>query len=159
MDTPRSRTRIRPVDPFWTSPLYRTVKAMKATGNQPGVVTQWKEKVAAWAESQKTGLDAQAVLDMLPLWQVRPFYTAAELAPLIPALQTALGFTEKPGPTIGPATLATRLKRAGLPMLGDGRTYRHPVTGAEAQYFIVERIHHWSKRTLTQQEFERIWNS
>lgn len=132
------------------------VQEMKARGNQSGLVTQWKEKVAKWAESNPKSLDAQAVSAMLPLWQVRPFYTADELAPILPALFMVAGLRETPGPKIGPATTKNMLLKSGLPLLANGALFRNPFTGASDQYFIVERIHHWAKRPMQQEEFD-LW--
>lgn len=125
---------------FWKSDTYLIVKAMKATGNQPGVVAQWKSAVEAWT-AKAVGSDIEAVKTWLPYWQVRPTYTAAELAPLFPMLSIALGFTSRPTSQKSPNRLANELKFAGLPYREiDGKTY-----------FIVERCHHW--RDAEEKEF------
>lgn len=138
---------------------YRLVKIMRSTGNRSSVVDLWKKKVSEWAENNPKSLDARAVADMLPLWQVRPFYTASELAPLLPSLFVATGLKTNPGPSIGPATTKNILLKAGLPMLGQGAFYAHPITGQLDQYFIVERIHYWAKVPVDQKDFERQWKS
>ncbi len=123
-------------NPFWEGETYAIVQAMKATGNRPGVIAEWKNAVAMWADKNRMDVNAQAVLAWLPSWQVRPFYTAEELAPMWPALAIAIGHT-----SIWPAVpksarrLEFELDYADLPRLD--RFYR--------QYFIVERIHYWRK--------------
>lgn len=112
---------------------YHIIQAMKATGNQPGVIAQWKETVAAWAQMHRTDPDAAAVNAWLPLWQPRPFYTADELAPLWPALGIATHFTSH-WPTVikSARRLEHELDFHGLPRL---RYF--------PDHFICERIHYW----------------
>jgi hypothetical protein len=123
------------------------IDMMKATGNRPGIVAQWKGAVADWAQKYRTEPDAAAVNAWLPLWQPRPFYTAEELAPMWPALAIATGFTNRwPSGLVGvksAALLANELDFCGLPRLGHGYE----------KYFIVERIHYWRK--ATKEEIER----
>jgi hypothetical protein len=133
---------------FWNSPTYKIIKAMKATGNQPGVIAQWKDMVEAWAVKNK-GPDAEAVKAWLPMWQVRPMYTAAELAPIFPMLAVALRFADRPTPQMSPKRLENELIYGALPrvrLVGDDYS----------PYFIVERIHHWRDRVLTQEDFQEI---
>lgn len=110
------------------------IEMMKATGNRPGVIAQWKEAVAEWAQKYRTNPDAAAVNAWLPLWQPRPFYTAEELAPMWPALAIATGFTNK-WPTVlkSARRLEHELDFYGLPRL------MIPFR----QYFVVERLHYW----------------
>jgi len=115
---------------FWKSDTYRIVKKMKATGNQPGVIALWKNMVAEWAE-KSSGPDAEAVKAFLPLWQIRPYYSAAELAPIFPVLAVALGLRERPAPAKGAALLANELRMAGLPHFRRDGTL----------YFVVEQCH------------------
>ena len=82
-------------DPFWTSPNYHVIKAMKAGGNRPGVIAQWKKLVEEWAQNAVNDPNAAGVRAWLPMWQVRPFYTAEELAPIFPALAVTLGYADK----------------------------------------------------------------
>lgn len=116
---------------------YRIIQAMKATGNQPGVIERWKSDVAAWANMNRTDPDATAVNAWLPLWQPRPFYTADELAPLWPALAIATGVTERwPSVLKSARRLEFELDFHKLPRLPDyEKNWRN--------YFIVERIHYW----------------
>lgn len=117
----------------WRGETYHIVQAMKATGNRPGVIAEWKASVERWAQMHRTDPNAAAVNAWLPLWQPRPFYTVEELAPMWPALAIAIGFTNR-WPTVlkSPKRLAHELDFYGLPRL----QYAH-------LYFIVERIHYW----------------
>lgn len=124
-------------NPFWNSPTYKIVQAMKATGNRPGIIRQWKEMVERWA-LLNPGPDADAVAAWLPNWQIRPFYSAAELAPIFPALALALRITRRMEPMKSPARLAHELDYVGLPQI---------ILCGEI-YYIVERIHYWKKEPL-----------
>jgi hypothetical protein len=132
---------------FWNSDTYKIVKAMKATGNRPGIVAQWKSTVERWAISAVNDPDAVAVRAWLPLWQVRPFYTAAELAPMWPALAIALGLQTRMMEAPSPRKLEFELHYAELPSF--------PFEGQ--CYFIVERIHHWRQQDYSEikKEFDR----
>lgn len=123
---------------FWKGETYAIVQAMKAAGNRAGVIAEWKERVAEWAESRPADRDAAAAKAWLPLWQTRPFYTADELAPMWPALAIAIGHTTY-WPTVlkSPRRLEFELDYAGLP--------HAEISGKK--YYIVERVHYWSQAT------------
>lgn len=127
---------------FYKSDTYLIVRKMKDTGNRAGVVLLWKNMVEDWAQ-RHPGPDADAVLAWLPLWQVRPFYTANELAPMWPALAVALGLRTKFPPIRSANRLENELIFAGLP-------YRFIL---DRRYFAVERVHYW--RDATQDEWEK----
>jgi hypothetical protein len=134
---------------FWKGETWAIVKAMRATGNRPGVIAGWKADIALWAENNPRDPNANAALSWLPHWQVRPFYTADELAPLWPALAIAIGHTSHwPKVQKSAKRIEFELDYAGLPRLGFPTLNR---------YFIVERIHHWSKATL--EEIEREFHA
>lgn len=128
---------------FWQGETYAIVKAMKAFGNQPGVVQRWKGSVEKWAQRNAKAPEAQTVLAWLPHWKVRPFYTTIELAPMWPALAIAIGFTKEwPKVQKSPARLAHELDYAGLPKFDlHGKTY-----------YIVERLHYWKAATEKERE-------
>lgn len=129
---------------FWQGETWAIVKAMKATGNQPGVIADWKEKVAQWAQMHRTDPNAAAVNAWLPLWQPRVGYTVEELAPMWPALAIAVGYTSHwPAVLKSPKRLEFELDYAGLPF--------HLVR--LQKFYIVERVHHWSK--ISPVEFEQ----
>lgn len=117
---------------------FHIIRAMKATGNQPGIISAWKERVASWAQMRRTDPDAAAVNAWLPLWQPRPFYTVEELAPMWPALAIATGFTNR-WPTVlkSARRLEHELDYHGLPRLAN-----HP------RYFACEKIHYWRNAPL-----------
>lgn len=112
---------------------YHIIRALKATGNRPGVIEQWKRSVETWAQMNRTDPNAAAVNAWLPLWQPRPFYTAEELAPMWPALAIATGYTDRwPAVVKSAKRLEHELDFHGLPRLSYA-----------PKYFIVERIHFW----------------
>jgi len=125
---------------FWNSDTYKIVKAMKGTGNRPGIVAQWKAEIERWAIGAVNNPDAVAVRAWLPLWQVRPFYTAAELAPMWPALAIALGLQTRMLEAPSPRKLEFELHYAELPYFWF----------QDECYFIVERIHHWRQQPLSE---------
>lgn len=127
---------------FYKSDTYLIVEKMKATGNAPGLIERWKDAVAAWAMLNE-GPDAQAVRAWLPLWQVRQFYTAAELAPILPMLAVTLGITQRPGRVKGANRLANELKLARLPWRRIGR----------AEFFAVEQTHLIEEMIPAMEEF------
>lgn len=131
---------------FWESETYQIVKAMKRSGNRPGLIEEWKDAVERWAllPENANSADAAAVRAWLPTWQPRPFYTATELAPLWPALAIAIGYTTRMSAPKSPMRLANELDFAGLP--------RAIIDNVRSSYFIVERIHHWN-RPITHKEF------
>lgn len=113
------------------STTYKIVQAMKATGNRPGVIAQWKQMVEVWAANEVNNPDAVAVRAWLPLWQVRNHYSAAELVPIWPVLAIVLGITKKAEHLKSPARLENELDFAGLPyFIRDG-----------TRYYLVEQVH------------------
>jgi hypothetical protein len=143
---------------FWNGETYAIVKAMKASGNQPGLIQQWKTQMEDWAFARPVNdPDAQAVRAWLPAWQVRPFYTAEELAPMWPALAIAIGHTAHwPAVLKSARRLKHELEYAGLPSFYD---LREALKGVHSptEYFIVERLHYW--RLASQQEIEEKLNA
>lgn len=122
----------------WRGETPHIITAMRRTGNRPGIIAQWKEAVATWAQMHRTDPDATAVNAWLPLWQPRPFYTAVELAPMWPALAIATGFTDRwPSVLKSAKRLEHELDFHGLPRL------RSPWQ----EFFICERIHFWTAAT------------
>lgn len=125
------------------------IQMMKATGNQPGIIQRWKDDLAQWASTRNPkDPDIAAILAFVPLWQVRPFYTAEELAPMWPALAIATGYTMHwPAVLKSAKRLEHELDFFGLPRLSDFE-YR--------EFFICERLHHWRNAHYTEirREFE-----
>jgi len=143
-------------NPFWSSHTYTIIKAMKMCGNSQGIVSQWVGKAKRWSEVN-TGPDADALKAWLPLWRARPFYTAAELAPMFPALAIGLKLTSRWQAPKHPARLRNELIMGDLPRLQntDG-TLEFIQDGKFQEFFIVDRIGHWKKQVLTQEEFENV---
>lgn len=132
---------------FWKGETHAIVKAMFVKGHNKGIVVHWKNQVASWAKNNPTDPNAVAAKAWLPLWQVRPFYTADELAPLWPALAIAVGHTDRwPQILKSARRLEYELDFAGLPRLSQSENLR--------KYFIVERFDYWKKATLDQIERE-----
>lgn len=122
---------------FWTGDTYAIVKAMRVCGNRPGLIAECKDAVERWASLPEymNSPDAMAVRSWLPEWQVRPFYTAAELAPLWPMLALSIGYTDKLLPVKGPRRLEFELDFAGL----------HHFTMYGRKFYAVEQLDHWKK--------------
>lgn len=139
------RERWRRERDFWDTDTYKIVQAMKATGNQPGLIQRWKDMVERMALNME-GSDALALRAWLPLWQTRPAYTATELAPIFPALSLMLGYTTRLPAQKSPLQLASELAFAKLP---------HRYVGSKL-YYIVERLHHWPE--VSQKDFENALN-
>lgn len=143
---------------YWSSPVFQVIKGMKASGNMPGMVARWIDAAARWSTEHAPLAEAKSIQAMLPYWRARPFYTAAELAPMFPALMKVFGITDRQQPEMSGARLAFMLKDGGLPRLknANGTTYFHDGMGILQEFFIVERIHHWSAQVFTQEEFENV---
>lgn len=147
------------MNPFWSGPTYGVIQAMKARGNRPGIIQQWVALAHQWVLDHK-GPEAAAIRAWLPMFQSRPFYTAAELVPMFPALVVALGLTDRP-PRYSVGRLATELDYGKLPCVknADGsQWFRNPADSTKVErFYIVERIHVWKDLELTQEEFEHAY--
>lgn len=119
---------------FWQGETYAIVKAMKATGNRPGIIAGWKDATEQWAKLNPTDPNAKAINAWLPFWQPRPFYTVKELWALWPALAIAVGHAKRwPAVMKSASRLEHELDYAGLPYFWmDGQ-----------KYYVVEQIHYW----------------
>lgn len=125
---------------FRQTDTYKIVERMKATGNRPGIIAIWKDGLATWANApaQQRNVDAAAVRAWLPHWQVRPFYTAAELAPLWPMIALAIGVRDRlPNVVRSVGRLEQELKWSGLPF--------HDIRGQ--RYYATECLHHWREHS------------
>jgi len=143
---------------FWKGETHAIVKAMKATGNRPGVIAQWKQEMEDWAFARPVNdPDAQAVRAWLPHWEVRPFYTADELAPMWPALAIAVGHSTRwPAVPKSARRLEFELDYAGLPRLPGPMPEIETVQGVNyIRYFVVERLHYWTSIERTLEEIEK----
>jgi len=125
------------------------VRKMIEAGNGPGPIRNLLEAAQAWANASR-GPDAEALKSWLPLVRTdRPFYTAAELAHLWPALKVTLGLETRMMAPPGANRLANELKFHGLPVV---RGINPP------EYFIVERCDFWKSVTFEQEGFNHVLN-
>lgn len=118
---------------------YHIINAMRRSGNY-GVIARWKDSVARWAEMNQDNADAAAVIAWLPFWQVRPFYTAEELAPLWPALAIATGFTDK-------WPVRQSMLKSPMRLKHELDFHRLPRVFGYPSYFICERFRYWQNAT------------
>lgn len=118
---------------------YHIVNAMRRAGNY-GVIARWKDSVADWAEMNSDNADAAAVRAWLPFWQVRPFYTAEELAPMWTALAIATGYTDR-------WPVRQELIKSARRLEHELDFHRLPRVPNDRRYFICERFRHWRRAT------------
>lgn len=110
---------------------YRIVQAMKATGNRPGIIAQWKALIEQWVVNNPNAPEAAALRSWLPLWQVRNHYSARELVPIWPVLAVVLGLSTRMEHIKSAQRLENELDFARLPHFEkDGE-----------KYYYVEQIH------------------
>jgi hypothetical protein len=104
---------------FWKSDTARIRQNDEGhAATEPGLVQHWLEAAASvmqWARSVRRDRMRKRSRRGCRLWQPRPFYTAAELAPIFPMLAVALGLRARPEPQKSPARLANELRMARLP--------------------------------------------
>lgn len=105
-------------DPFWQSPIYRTIKALR---DNRETLEAWRSDLLAWAH-ENPGPDAEAIKAWAPLFAVRSVFTPQELAPLIPALANYLGFAKKTEP-VSSKRLEHMLEYARVPRWEKDRRY------------------------------------
>ena len=137
----------------------KIVAQMRAQGNQPGLVRILKKDIAQWALKNPWHRHSETVSAWLPYLKPRKFYTAAELVPLFPILALTMGLQPILLPQKSSARLSNELKFANLPVLKNAngtQTFVHPLQHRPPlqEFFIVEEIHKWRERDLTQDEFE-----
>jgi len=110
---------------------YRIVQAMKATGNRPGIIAQWKAQIEQWVANNPNAPEAAALRAWLPMWQVRNHYSARELVPIWPVLAVVLGLATRLEHLKSTKRLEHELDFARLPHFEkDGE-----------KYYYVEQIH------------------
>lgn len=137
------------------------VQAMIARGNSPGLIRELLEKSAAWAEAT-SGPDAAAVRVWLQhINFARPFYSAAALAHIWPAIRHGMGLELRMSPPPSPNRLANELKFHGLPIVrrADQIGDWFPNGGQKTEFFICEQIGKWRDARLTPEQFEEIQNA
>lgn len=123
------------------------------------VVRRWLDAATAWAQAAlATGgpeeqKHAKAVQAMASTIQVRPFYTAEELAALFPAISATLhGFKKLDGTPAG--ALSRALRNAGVNYLPSKDSVQGFMwQGQWRQYLVIADQHDWGA-PLGQAEFE-----
>jgi hypothetical protein len=137
------------------SPDYEICNLILRRGNKPGIITEWFAGMKAWAEVNP-GKDAEALRLWLDVVKPRPFYTAAELCGLWPALTLSLGLAKTMLAKPTPNRLHNVLQFHGLPILKnvDGSNYFK----GYGSYFIVERPHYWKDRPLHWSDLVAVLN-
>lgn len=140
---------------FYKSDIYKVVRAFSATGNRDGVIRQWHKSIMAGA-CNSNDADIKALRQWLPYFQLRPFYSIYELAPIFPALALYLGISKTLKQPLSPQRLKNCLDFVGLPKLSNvnGTKSFMNAQGEKRQYYIVEAVHIWKKTPLLQIEFE-----
>lgn len=135
------------------TPEYIVVREILSRGNQPGLIAEWFAGMKAWADANP-GNDAAALRVWLDIVKARPFYTAAELCDIWPALILSLGLTKRLNPKPTPNRLHNVLFFHGLPLVknADGTNF-FPGHGT---FFVVEHCHKWRERPLTMHELTDI---
>lgn len=131
---------------------YKIVRAMYETGNGKGLIAQWLDQV-----TRMTTIEASVTVwadHMKPL----PFFSARQLTPIIPSLMLGLGLAITLPPIKSPTRLARELEKAGLPKLKNtnGTEYFN-IHGYTEKLFIVERIHYWKNKKVSQDDIDKVF--
>lgn len=138
---------------------YAIVQHILRRGNEPGLFAEWFAGMKSWADVNG-GQDAAALRTWLGIAPPKPFYTADELAYLWPALKIALGLRKSLELRPSAYRLANELEFHGLPLLKNANgtmTFQRPGLDP-AKFFIVEHVHRWKGRAITQQEFDDVYH-
>lgn len=128
------------------------VKACKAAGER-NLIDELLDPFRLLVDAGKAPEDVAAAVR---LFQIRPWYSAEELAFLWPLVSIGLAGKEhawRPDP----AQLHKRLVACGLPRLKDwGGGYTFTWQGQHKQWFIVQHVRQLSRLRFTQTDFERF---
>jgi hypothetical protein len=133
---------------------YQIVRAIMDKGNQPGLIAEWFAGMRKWAEVNK-GADAEALRLWLDIVKPRPFYNAEDLAGFWPALKLHLGLCDYLSPRPSANRLQNELMFHRLPLLKNADTGANYFPG-QGTLFIVERVHYWSKRPVSENELQTV---
>lgn len=141
------------------TPVEKLADDMRHSGG-PGTVVSWIASALAWAAVSESSSNphiagqARAMLNNLPAFQIRPFYTAAELVMLFPLLQAQSAGSFKGAPTAGEVSRA--LREAGIPyLICADNPEGFVVRGRTQQYLIVSDFDRW-RAPVAQAEFETV---
>jgi hypothetical protein len=127
------------------------------------VITQWLERNKYWAESQADirGRNADIATELLRGWntlQLRPWYTAKEIAQMFPMISAALYGNRRLENT--PAgEISKQLRNAGIPYLQNRDDPRGFLCmGRREQYLVLADFDHW-REPIGQAEFDKLLRS
>lgn len=144
------------------TPVQRLAEDMRTAGG-PIIVKTWLDRAIMWAESVEVSQNlrlagmARAVLDNIRQYQIRPWYTAEELATIFPHIAIQFMGSEAGSPS--PGQLSQELRESGIPYLvnrDDPRGFRW--RGRLAQFLVVADFDRW-REPITQAEFEEYMRS
>jgi hypothetical protein len=140
------------------TPIQRLAEDMRTADEN--TIKQFLDSARAWGEVNVTAANpgtaqqARAVLDAVPAWQVRPFYTPEELALMFPTfVEQQLGGRIPKSTTSG--QISRQLRDAGIGYLqckDDPRGFRW--RGKLHQFLVIADMDEW-RTPLTQAEFDR----
>jgi len=125
------------------------------------LVLQWIHAAKAWAvecESRNdyvTGL-AKTIMKQIENIQIRPFYTADELAILLPQMAALMNFRSAGGGGSGGPVgkLSSRLRNQGIRYLLSTDPRGFMWRGQMSQFLVISDREEWEQRQLTQEDFE-----
>jgi hypothetical protein len=140
------------------TPIQKLADEMQTADHN--VITMWIDASMAWANVAETGANPQDAarareVRTLSQCQIRPFYTAEELALMFPAIVSQLHSNRKmPATPVG--EISAQLRNNGIPFLRcldnpDGFRWR----GRLHQFLIIAEPERW-RDGITQAQFEAI---
>lgn len=140
------------------SPVQRLAEDMRTASEN--TIKQWLDQALEWADAMLLSPHpamvraAREIMDSVPFWQVRPWYTPEELAKMFPAIVEAqLGGRLKAATPSG--QISRQLRDAGIPYLQSADDPRGFMwRGKLQQFLIVAEFDEWRK-PLSQEAFER----
>lgn len=124
------------------------------------VITRWLEVQKSWAEAalELKGQGAAQAAEFLRAWdtlQIRPWYTATELAMLLPQLAVPL-YGNRKLQTTPAGEMSKQLRNAGIPYLlcrDDPRGFL--LHGRREQFLILADFDQW-REPISQDQFEKL---
>lgn len=142
------------------TPIARLAEDMKVADDN--TITLWLDAAMSWAQQMSVSNNpgmvqaAQATVENVQRFQVRPFYTPEELALMFPAVvQNLLGSKYRTGTPSG--VISRELREAGIPYLesaDDPRGFHW--RGRIQQFLVIASPDDWAARPLRQADFERL---
>lgn len=143
------------------TPIQRIAVRMRTADEN--LVKVWLDQAYGWAQQHKSdagydGTVASGYMELLPHLAVRPFYTADELANILPPVCGMLGSENARMSQFTPGNISRALRNAGIKVLPAAETHEgFKWRGLMRQYLVIANVDDWSE-PLTQREFERVMN-